>query len=123
MSWAQTAIIPMNIASEASAAASSTKTFNIPASRNMEQNRNNVPFLFSGVKQRKWVNRERRAKRNAVVNAEAFRGGAPSGRDEMKNKSRRDASPDRDQTAPQPVRVNPEREYGQTGQRGDFEDG
>jgi hypothetical protein len=41
----------------------------------------------------------------------------------MKEKSRRDAGPDRDQSAPQPVRVNPEREYGQTGQCGDFESG
>jgi hypothetical protein len=35
---------------DASAAASSTNVFNIPASQ--ERKKNNVPFLFSGVKSR-----------------------------------------------------------------------
>ena len=48
ITWAQTAIIPTNSVIDASAAASSTNIFNIPAS--MERKKNNVPFLFSGVK-------------------------------------------------------------------------
>ena len=50
MTCAQTAIIPTNSVIDASAAASSTNVFNIPAS--MERKKNNVPFLFSGVKSR-----------------------------------------------------------------------
>jgi hypothetical protein len=46
-SWAQTAIIPMNSVIDASAAASSTKIFNMAASRELERMQNIVPFLFS----------------------------------------------------------------------------
>ena len=48
MSWAQTAIIPTNSAIDASAAASSTKTFNMPASHVRtyeEQCSSYVPYL------------------------------------------------------------------------------
>jgi hypothetical protein len=54
MSCAQIATIPMNSVSDASAAASSTKTFSITASftlnTHLEHNKNNVLFLFQGVK-------------------------------------------------------------------------
>jgi hypothetical protein len=48
MTWAQTATIPTNSTSEAKAAASSTNVFNMTDS--LEQNRNNVLFLFYRVK-------------------------------------------------------------------------
>jgi len=51
MTWAQTATIPTNSTSEAKAAASSTNVFNMADS--LEQNRNNVPFLFLSVKAKK----------------------------------------------------------------------
>jgi hypothetical protein len=47
-SCAQIATIPMNSVSEASAAASSTKTFSITASFTQEHRRNIVPFSFFG---------------------------------------------------------------------------
>lgn len=46
-SWAQTAIIPTNSVIDASAAASSTKIFNMAASRELERMQNIVLFLFS----------------------------------------------------------------------------
>jgi hypothetical protein len=51
MSCAQIAIIPRNSVSDASAAASSTKIFNIIASLTPEHRENNVPFLFFGQAQ------------------------------------------------------------------------
>lgn len=48
MSCAQIAIIPKNSVSDARAAASSTKIFNIIASLTLEHTENNVPFLFFG---------------------------------------------------------------------------
>ena len=48
MSCAQIATIPMNNVSDASAAASSTKTFSITASRTLEHRQNIVLFLFYG---------------------------------------------------------------------------
>jgi hypothetical protein len=48
MSCAQIAIIPMNSVNDASAAASSTKIFNITTSFAPEHRENIVPFLFSG---------------------------------------------------------------------------
>ena len=50
MSCAQTAIIPTNSAIDANAAASSTKTFNMPASCYLEHMKNIVPILFLLVK-------------------------------------------------------------------------
>jgi hypothetical protein len=47
-SCAHIAIIPRNSVSDASAAASSTKIFNIIASLTLEHKENNVPFLFRG---------------------------------------------------------------------------
>lgn len=52
MSCAQTAIIPTNSAIDASAAASSTKIFNMSASTIREHMRNIVPSLFPPVKPR-----------------------------------------------------------------------
>src|SRR5882724_9151475 len=66
-SCAQIATIPMNNVSEASAAASSTKTFNITASSTQEHKRNIVPFLFFGQGQ-KPANSESGAERNRLVN-------------------------------------------------------
>src|SRR5260370_40210702 len=55
MSWAQTAIIPTNSAIDAKAAASSTKTFNMPASSNMEHMKNIVPVLFLESRRANWL--------------------------------------------------------------------
>src|SRR6266436_137534 len=55
MSWAQTAIIPTNSAIDANAAASSTKTFNMPASSNMEHMKNIVPILFLESRPANWL--------------------------------------------------------------------
>jgi hypothetical protein len=52
MSCAHTAIIPTNSVIYASAAASSTKIFNISRLPWLERHGNIVPFLFHGVKRR-----------------------------------------------------------------------
>jgi hypothetical protein len=68
ISCAQTAIIPTNSVIDASAAASSTKVFNIPRLPGLEHMRNHVPFLFSGVKRRSWVGLRNELEMKRLVN-------------------------------------------------------
>lgn len=69
MSCAHTAIIPTNSAIDASAAASSTKIFNMSASTLPEHMRNIVPSLFYAVKGGSGSFRKNTPKPNRLVNA------------------------------------------------------
>jgi hypothetical protein len=77
----------------------------------------------SRPKGRPWVNAEgyQAAGRPGQAESQRRPSRCASGRDEMQNKSRRHACPNGDQSTPQPVGINPERQCGQASQRGDFD--